>query len=157
MFPSPASGDLSRTSASVAVDNAGMASPHWSVDRLREEIELLGTRGLPRDEYFAQLAPRLRRVIANDASCWHTLDPHTRLMTSDAPAELVERGIFTAETATAAGELLVRSEYLVPDSNTFAEPRRATESGRDTPTSHARTPRAQRALSRPARAVGHPA
>jgi len=42
-------------------------------------------------------------------------------MTSDAPAELVERGIFTAETATAAGELLVRSEYLVPDSNTFAE------------------------------------
>jgi DNA-binding CsgD family transcriptional regulator len=117
------SGDLSRTPvrASVAVDNAGMASPHWSVDRLREEIELLGTRGLPRDEYFAQLAPRLRRVIDNDASCWHTLDPHTRLMTSDAPAELVERGIFTAETATTAGELLVRSEYLVLDSNTFAE------------------------------------
>ena len=98
-----------------------MAPPRWSVDRLREEIELLGARGLPRDEYFAQLAPRLRRVIDNDASCWHTLDPQTRLMTSDAPAELVERGIFTAETATAAGELLVRSEYLVPDSNTFAE------------------------------------
>jgi hypothetical protein len=98
-----------------------MASPRWSVDRLREEIELLGGRGLPRDEYFAELAPRLRRVIDNDASCWHTLDPHTRLMTSDAPAELVERGIFTAETATAAGELLVRSEYLVADSNTFAE------------------------------------
>jgi DNA-binding CsgD family transcriptional regulator len=98
-----------------------MASPRWSVDRLREEIELLGARGLPRDEYFAQLAPRLRRVIENDATCWHTLDPHTRLMTSDAPAELVERGIFTAETASAAGELLVRSEYLVPDSNTFAQ------------------------------------
>jgi DNA-binding CsgD family transcriptional regulator len=98
-----------------------MASPRWSIDRLREEIDLLGTRGLPRDEYFAELAPRLRRVIDNDASCWHTLDPHTRLMTSDAPAELVERGIFTAETATAAGELLVRSEYLVPDDNTFAE------------------------------------
>ena len=60
-------------------------------------------------------------MIDNDASCWHTLDPHTRLLTSDAPAELIERGIFTAETATAAGELLVRSEYLVPDSNTFAE------------------------------------
>jgi len=98
-----------------------MASPHWSVNRLREEIELLGARGLPRDEYFAQLAPRLRRVIDNDASCWHTLDPHTRLMTSDEPAELVEHGIFTAESATTAGELLVRSEYLVPDSNTFAE------------------------------------
>jgi DNA-binding CsgD family transcriptional regulator len=98
-----------------------MASPRWSVDRLREEIDLLGVRGLPRDEYFAELAPRLRRVIDNDASCWHTLDPHTRLLTSDAPAELIERGIFTAETATVAGELLVRSEYLVPDSNTFAE------------------------------------
>jgi len=98
-----------------------MASSRWSVDRLRQEIELLGARGLPRDEYFAQLAPRLRRVIDNDASCWHTLDPQTRLMTSDAPAELVERGIFTPETATAAGELLVRSEYLLPDSNTFAE------------------------------------
>ena len=98
-----------------------MASTRWSVERLREEIELLGARGLPRDEYFAQLAPRLRRVIDNDASCWHTLDPHTRLLTSDAPAELIERGIYTAETAAAAGELLVRSEYLVPDGNTFAE------------------------------------
>jgi DNA-binding CsgD family transcriptional regulator len=98
-----------------------MVSPRWSVDRLREEIELIGARGLPRDEYFAQLAPRLRRVIDNDASCWHTLDPHTRLLTSDAPAELIERGIYTAESATSAGELLVRSEYLVPDSNTFAE------------------------------------
>ena len=107
--------------ALAAVDNAAMASPRWSVDRLREEIELLGARGLPRDEYFAALAPRLRRVIDNDASCWHTLDPHTRLLTSDAPAELIERGIYTAQTATAAGELLVRSEYLVPDSNTFAE------------------------------------
>ena len=107
--------------ALAAVDNGGMSSPRWSVDRLREEIELLGARGLPRDEYFAELAPRLRRVIDNDASCWHTLDPHTRILTSDAPAELVERGIFTAETAAAAGELLVRSEYLVPDSNTFAE------------------------------------
>ena len=76
---------------------------------------------MPRDAYFAELAPRLRRVIDSDASCWHTLDPHTRLLTSDAPAELIERGIFTAETATAAGELLVRSEYLVPDSNTFAQ------------------------------------
>ncbi len=98
-----------------------MASPHWSVDRLREEIELLGTRGLPRDEYFAQLAPRLRRVIDNDASCWHTLDPQTRLMTSDAPAELVDAGSSRPRQPPLRGELLVRSEYLVPDSNTFAE------------------------------------
>ncbi len=98
-----------------------MAGPRWSLERLHQEVVLLGTRGLPRDEYFAELAPRLRRVIDNDASCWHTLDPHTRLLTSDAPAELIERGIYTAETAAAAGELLVRSEYLIPDLNSFAE------------------------------------
>ena len=41
-------------------------------------------------------------------------------MTSDAPAELIERGVFTAESAPAAGELMVRSEYLIEDFNTFA-------------------------------------
>ena len=75
---------------------------------------LLGRRGLPRDEYFAELAPRLRRAISNDATCWHTLDPHTRLLTSDAPHELIDHGVYTPETAGAAGELIVRSEYLVP-------------------------------------------
>jgi DNA-binding CsgD family transcriptional regulator len=89
-------------------------------ERILAEIAALGSRGLPREQLFAELAPRVRRVIDNDASCWHTLDPYTRLMTSDAPAELVERGIITAETAPAAGELLVRSEYVVEDYNTFA-------------------------------------
>jgi DNA-binding CsgD family transcriptional regulator len=103
------------------MDNAVMASPRWPVERLREEVALLGARGLSRADFFAELAPRLRRVIDSDASCWHTLDPHTRLMTSDAPAELIERGIFTPETVSAAGELVVRSEYLEPDTNTFAE------------------------------------
>lgn len=96
-------------------------APRWSVDRLLEEIEVLGGRGLPRNEYFAELAPRLRRVVDSDASCWHTLDPQTRLLTSDEPSELIERGIYTAESAAAAGELLVRSEYIVEDRNTFAE------------------------------------
>jgi len=97
-----------------------MRQARWSVDHLRDEITALGSRGLAREEYFAELAPRLRRVIDSDASCWHTLDPHTRLLTSDAPAELIDRGIFTAATAAAAGELIVRSEYLVDDVNTFA-------------------------------------
>jgi DNA-binding CsgD family transcriptional regulator len=93
---------------------------HWAPDRLLGEVEALSARGLPRDEYLAELGPRLRRTIANDASCWHTLDPETRLMTSDAPAELIDRGIYTPETAAAAGEMVVRSEYLVDDVNTFA-------------------------------------
>ena len=92
----------------------------WTAERLIAEIDLLGSRGLPRHEFFAELAPRLRNVVDNDASCWHTLDPHTRLMTSDSPGELIERGILTPEEAPAAGELLLRSEYIVEDVNTFA-------------------------------------
>ena len=98
-----------------------MHESRWSVERLQREIAVLGARGLPRNDYFVELAPRLRRVIESDASCWHTLDPQTRLLTSDDPTELIERGVFTAEGAVAAGELLVRSEYLVEDRNTFAE------------------------------------
>jgi DNA-binding CsgD family transcriptional regulator len=93
---------------------------HRSIDRLVEDIDLLAARGLPRKEFFAELSPRLRRVIDNDASCWHTLDPHTRLMTSDDPAELIGHGIFAPDEAPAAGELLVRSEYMIEDVNTFA-------------------------------------
>lgn len=91
-----------------------------SIKRLGDEIDLLGSRGLPRKDLFAELALRLRSVIDNDASCWHTLDPHTRLMTSDAPDELIERGVFAPDEAPAAGELIVRSEYMVEDVNTFA-------------------------------------
>jgi DNA-binding CsgD family transcriptional regulator len=92
----------------------------WSIKRLVDEIDVLGSRGLPRKEFFAELSPRLRNVVDNDASCWHTLDPHTRLMTSDAPEELIERGVFASDETQAAGELLVRSEYIVDDVNTFA-------------------------------------
>lgn len=92
----------------------------WTPRRLIDEIEQLGVRGLPREEFFAELAPRLRRVIPNVASCWHTLDPHTRLLTGDASADLVDRGVFTADAAKAASRLIVRSEYVVDDVNTFA-------------------------------------
>jgi DNA-binding CsgD family transcriptional regulator len=98
-----------------------MREPQWSVDRLKGEIAVLGTRGLSREEYFAELAPRLRRAVDSDASCWHTLDPQTRLLTSDEPRELVEAGIYTPDTVAAAGEVLVRSEYMSDDRNTFAE------------------------------------
>lgn len=97
-----------------------MSTSSWPIERLEREIALLGARGLPRDEFFRELAPRLRRVVDNDATCWHTIDPQTRLLTSDEPAELLERGVYTPETLHPAGELLVRSEYLVDDHNTFA-------------------------------------
>ena len=122
-----------------------------------QEITLLGSRGLPRREYFAELAPRLRRAVDSDATCWHTLDPHTRLMTSDAPAELVDRGVYLREEVAAAGELMVRSEYLVDDVNTFAQlARRRTPVGILGDATRG-DPRAQRALPRPARALRDPA
>jgi DNA-binding CsgD family transcriptional regulator len=91
-----------------------------SLERLIGEIDLLASRGLPRGEFFAELSPRLRKVIDNDASCWHTLDPHTRLLTSDSPDELIAAGVFAPDEAPAAGELIVRSEYMIEDVNTFA-------------------------------------
>lgn len=97
-----------------------MGASRWSVDRLAAELELLGSRGLPRDRYYREAGDRLRRVVDCDATCWHTLDPQTRMVTSDAPDELIERGVFTAETAPAAGALVVASEYLREDVNTFA-------------------------------------
>lgn len=95
-------------------------APRWPIDRLADEVALLAGRGLPREEYYRELAARLRRTVDFDAACWHTLDPQTRLMTSDAPHELIENGVVTPETAPKAGALLVASEYLVDDVNTFA-------------------------------------
>jgi hypothetical protein len=80
-----------------------MREPEWSVDRLKSEIAVLGTRGLSREEYFAELAPRVRRVVDSDASCWRTIDPQTRLLTSDEPRELVGAGIYTPDTVELNG------------------------------------------------------
>jgi DNA-binding CsgD family transcriptional regulator len=100
--------------------NHAMAQGRWPIERLVDDVTLLGRRGLPRDAYFAELAGRLRRVIDCDATCWHTLDPQTRLMTSDAPQELITAGVYTSETAEAAGAGVIASEYMVEDFNTFA-------------------------------------
>ena len=97
-----------------------MPAARWAVDRLVEDVVLLGRRGLPRERYYSEVAARLRRVIECDATCWHTLDPDTRLMTSDAPHELISAGVFTPDTAMSAGALLIASEYFVKDVNTFA-------------------------------------
>jgi DNA-binding CsgD family transcriptional regulator len=92
----------------------------WSVDRLAQDVSVLASRGLPRETYYRELAARLRRAFEFDAACWHTLDPQTGLLTSDAPEELIENGVFTLESVPAAGAAIVRSEYLVDDVNRFA-------------------------------------
>ncbi len=90
------------------------------MDRLIDDVALLGRRALPREQYFGEVAARLRRVIDCDATCWHTLDPQTGLMTSDAPQELISEGVFTPQAAAEAGAGIVASEYFVTDLNTFA-------------------------------------
>lgn len=90
------------------------------MERLIDDVALLGRRALPREQYFSEVAARLRRVIDCDATCWHTLDPQTGLITSDAPQELISEGVFTAQAAVDAGAGIVASEYFLTDLNTFA-------------------------------------
>jgi DNA-binding CsgD family transcriptional regulator len=97
-----------------------MPAARWQAGRLADEVALLATRALPREEYFRELTARVRRTIDVDAACWHTLDPETLLMTSDASEDLVTSGVYTPEGAQAAGEGIIASEYLSDDVNTFA-------------------------------------
>jgi len=104
--------------------HAAVDSPRPTADTgcvsLADELAAIGRRALPREEYYREVAARLRRVLDCDALCWHTLDPETLLMTSDAPEELIASGIFTVETAPRAGEALVTAEYMGDGINTFA-------------------------------------
>lgn len=97
-----------------------MAFRAWSSERLADELTRLGARALPPEAYFHEVSARLQRAVPSQANCWHTLDPQTHLLTGDAPAELIERGVFSAAAAPAAGQVIVNSEYLVDDVNTFA-------------------------------------
>ena len=97
-----------------------MPGGRWAVERLIDDVARLGRRALPREQYFDEVAARVRRVIDCDATCWHTLDPQTGLMTSDAPQELISEGVFTPQAAADAGASIVASEYFVKDLNTFA-------------------------------------
>jgi hypothetical protein len=133
-----------------------MRAPGWSVEQLRSEIAVLGARGLSRREYFAELAPRLRRVVDNDATCWHTLDPQTHLMTSDEPAELVERGVFTNESASPRrlGERRDRDAARAPAPSARPTSRRSSGSPARSPWASAarsasKPPGAGRAARRP--------
>jgi DNA-binding CsgD family transcriptional regulator len=92
----------------------------WDGDRLVAEVQRLGGRGLPRDVYFEELGARLRRTLPIDAACWHGLDPHTLLLTTANPVELVDRGFLSVQTEPLAARAVIASEYERDDYNTFA-------------------------------------
>jgi DNA-binding CsgD family transcriptional regulator len=98
-----------------------MSGARWRIDHLVDELAVLARRGLGREQFYSEVTARLRRVFDCDAACWHTLDPQTRLITSDAPHELISSGVYTAETVGDAGAKLIASEYFMSDVNTFAE------------------------------------
>ncbi len=98
-----------------------MSGARWRIDHLVDELTVLARRGLAREQFYSEATARLRRVFDSDAACWHTLDPQTRLITSDAPHELISSGVYTAETVGDAGAKMIASEYFVSDVNTFAE------------------------------------
>ena len=137
-------------------DNSPMREPAWRRAARCARSRVLGARGpAARASTSPSSAPRLRRVIDNDATCWHTLDPQTRLMTSDAPRRADRaRRLHRRDGAAAAGELMVRSEYL---SRGLQHVRRARRAGgcRSAILEQATRgrPGAQRALPRAARAV----
>ena len=97
-----------------------MAAARVAREDLAGDLAGLGRRALPREEYFREVAARLRRVLSCDAMCWHTLDPDTLLLTSESPEELIASGVFTPQTAQAAGAQVVACEYLADGVNTFA-------------------------------------
>src|SRR5438067_12148242 len=101
-------------------DTRPVTGPRRRADWLADEVAELGRRALPREQYYREFAQRLRPVVDADALCWHTLDPETLLMTGDTPEELIDSGIFTAETGAAAGALVVESEYAGDGVNAFA-------------------------------------
>src|SRR5918994_7343322 len=91
-------------------DNRDMPAA-WEAERLVAEVRRLALRGLPRDEYHRELAARLRRTIAIDATCWHGLDPRTLLLTTASPEELLQRGFLSAETLPPAAQAFWACEY----------------------------------------------
>jgi DNA-binding CsgD family transcriptional regulator len=54
-------------------------------DSLVADVEELARRGFAREALWGGISARLRPILAHDAACWHTVDPDTLLMTSDAP------------------------------------------------------------------------
>ena len=82
-------------------------------------------------EFFAELAPRLRRVIDSDATLLahagpaHAADDERRAGRADRPRASSPRG-----GRRGRGRAVVRSEYLVEDFNTFADLARRRVAGR---------------------------
>jgi DNA-binding CsgD family transcriptional regulator len=93
---------------------ASTAKGSWALDRLVADLERLALRAPTRAEFFDEAAARLRRTVAFEGACWHTLDPGSDLITQHRLHDLPDRFPTLAE-----------NEYAVDDVNKFKQLARA--------------------------------
>jgi DNA-binding CsgD family transcriptional regulator len=86
-----------------STDRAG-----WSPDRVLTDLERLALRAPTRAAFFDEAAARLKRAVAFDGACWHTLDPGSDLITQHRLQDLPDRF-----------PVLADNEYAVEDVNKF--------------------------------------
>jgi DNA-binding CsgD family transcriptional regulator len=83
----------------------------WTFERAEADIAQLADQALDKDDFCWAAGERIAQVVDFDASCWHTHDPATLLITS----HITERLPFCRF------ELLAHNEYATDDVNLFAE------------------------------------
>jgi DNA-binding CsgD family transcriptional regulator len=87
---------------------------NWAPERVLADLERLALRTPFRADFFDEAAARLKRAIAFDGACWHTLDPGSDLITQHHLQDLPDRF-----------PVLARNEYAVEDVNKFQQLARA--------------------------------
>jgi DNA-binding CsgD family transcriptional regulator len=86
----------------------------WRPERTLADLERLALRAPTRVQFFDEAAARLRRTVAFDGACWHTLDPGSSLITQHRLQDLPDRF-----------PVLANNEYAVDDVNKFDQLARA--------------------------------
>jgi DNA-binding CsgD family transcriptional regulator len=80
----------------------------WAPQRVLADVERLALRAQTRAEFFDEAAARLKRAVAFDGACWHTLDPGSDLITQHRLQDLPDRF-----------PVLANNEYATEDFNKF--------------------------------------
>jgi DNA-binding CsgD family transcriptional regulator len=83
----------------------------WTFERAEADIAQLSEQALDKDDFCWAAGERIAEVVDFSASCWHTHDPATLLITS----HITERLPFCRF------ELLAHNEYATDDVNLFAD------------------------------------
>ncbi len=86
----------------------------WAPEQVLADLERLALRAPTRIEFFDEAAARLKRTVAFDGACWHTLDPGSDLITQHRLQDLPDRF-----------PVLANNEYAVEDVNKFEQLARA--------------------------------